>query len=153
MPYAPPHIYSLHCPYFTHLTTHPPVRPACWLKPSQTGLKWPSTGPEEGERFPCHWCWNWRATRRYLQQASTKGPGERACLFSFPFPRHFHQASHVGVKYIPKYWEQHCGGREQEAVGSLEQEWVESGEEGVGERWRVDRKNRRVDSGENWMQI
>lgn len=35
-------------------------------------------------------------------------------MFSFPFPRHFHQASHVGVKYIPKYWEQHCG-----AVGSL----------------------------------
>lgn len=60
-------------------------------------------------------------------------------MFSFPFPRHFHQASHVGVKYIPKYWEQHCGGREQEAVGSLE-----GG--GQRERWRVKRRNRGVES-------
>lgn len=46
-------------------------------------------------------------------------------MFSFPFPRHFHQASHVGVKYISKYWEQHCGGREQKVVGSI----------GIGGSW------------------
>lgn len=54
-------------------------------------------------------------------------------MFSFPFPRHFHQASHVGVKYIPKYWEQHCGGREKggSVLPLSKKGWVGGGEEGV----------------------
>lgn len=47
----------------------------------------------------------------------------------------------MGVKYIPKYWEQHCGGREKEAVDSLGTGvgWRRrEGREGMGEWSKMD---------------
>lgn len=127
--------------HFAHTfsPTHP-LGQAVWLKSSKLprrDMSGQAMDQRRGERFPCHWCWNRRATRRYLQQPSSKGPGQRACLFFFPFPRHFYQASHVGVKYISKYWEQHCGGTEQEAAGSF----------GARMKWEegIERKERQED--------